>query len=117
MGPYNCECARWKKEKAALRDKHSTDFFLRNHPGMYIDFPPDERADINHYYCGFSSMQQLLGWFNTDELNLFQVVGFCLVILAPNGWIEGRSKSQIFFRYNEAKVLDIMEISTCLASI
>lgn len=84
---------------------------------MYKDFPPDEREDMVHYYCGFSSMQQLLEWFNTDELNLFQVIGFCLVILAPNGYIEGRSRSQIFFRYSEAEVLDKAEISTCLASI
>ena len=101
----------------ALRSKHSTDRFLCDHPGMYMDFPPDEREDMVHYYCGFSSMQQLLEWFNTDELNLFQAIGFCLVILAPNGYIEGRSRSQIFFRYSEAEVLDKAEISTCLASI
>lgn len=83
---------------------------------MYVDFPPDEREDMVHYYCGFRSIEQLHNWFDLPELQLFQSIGFCLVILATNGWIEGRSRSQIFFRYSEATLLDKTEISTCLAS-
>ena len=109
-------CPGWADERMELREKHSTDYFLSNHPGMYLDFPHGRRPQMEHYYCGFQSAMQMIEWFTTEEINLFNKVGFQLVIFRAADFVVGYSEAQIFFRRGEATILREMEIPTCLTS-
>ena len=101
IGPYNCTCEPWaewsKGEKWALRDRHSTDFFLSTRPGMYVDFPREHRDLMERYYSGFRNTCQMLAWFNKDELVCFRDAGFKLALYVTDQWYMGYSKSQLFF--------------------
>lgn len=81
----------------ALRNQHSTDFFLSARPGMYVDFPSDLRSSMERYYSGFHNKSQMLAWFNRDELVSFRDNGFKLALYGTDQWYMGYSKSQLFF--------------------
>ena len=96
-GPYNCSCLQWQAPRLALRDQHSTDFFLSTRPGMYVDFPREHRDLMERYYSGFRNTCQMLAWFNRDELVCFRDAGFKLALYVTDQWYMGYSKSQLFF--------------------
>lgn len=111
-GPYNCKCAAWQSERMPLQDRHSTDYFLSNHPGMYIDFPRTAlRSSMDQFHCGFKDEAQMFNWFSVQEIKLFNANGFVLAICETSHCLDGYSRAQIFFR--REKVLRVMEIPTC----
>ena len=80
--------------------KSSTDFFLSTRPGMYIDFPREKYPQMEQFYCGFSSIEQIFEWFSNYELDGFRKNGFVLQTydVMPEDLAKSKSGSQVFFR-------------------
>lgn len=120
LGPYNCDCLSWLPYRDQLRSKHSTDAFLAKHPGMCMDFPQKQSyGGMENYYCGFRNIQQLLNWFQEDEIEDMNANDFTLSHYETDTAIEGFSRTQIFFWLGgrNTKLLNATEIPQCAASI
>lgn len=103
-----------------MRVAHGTDQFLSKHPGMLIDFPQEQSyGGMENYYCGFLSIQQLLDWFQADEIKDLNANDFTLSHYETDTAIEGFSRTQIFFWLGgrNTKLLNATEIPQCAASI
>jgi hypothetical protein len=81
-----------------LKSKHNTDFFLRTKPGMLMDIPDmHESMELERWFCGFSSHEQLDAWFDDEDQQIFKDNGFNLVEYHSNDFLVGRSGTQVFF--------------------
>lgn len=66
---------------------------------MLVDFsrPVGQHTIMTHWYCGFSSHEQLDMWFDYEDQQIFKDNGFNFVVYGSDSFVVGRSGTQVFF--------------------
>lgn len=89
-GPYTHSwCDTWRCRP------HNT----KAHPTPY-----EEQLDFSeHFKCGFESLEKLSSWFNDQELDALEKLGFELIVIPVELCEEvGYGKKQLIFKLKEA---------------
>ena len=79
---------------------------------MWVDFPHEQRNDMDKYHCGFSSIEQIFNWFSTEDLGILRKACFVLKIydVMPEDKAHSESGSQVFFRREHAMLMGTREV-------
>lgn len=98
FGPYSCTCDHEFHQDIQMYS--STDKYLCDHPGMFVDVPRSIQGLwglFSSLHCGFESELTLQYWFADLMEQIMQQGRFVKVIYNVPKFIVGRSGKQVFF--------------------